>query len=125
MVPVLKEGWKPVFDEKKVDLGKAEEYLKDKIPKIDLAPRAPSIRDFLRYIWRATEVSPGPDGFSKNFWAAAPDWSARLWYHAFAHLSAGDSLDEGFNASIVAFIPKKERETDPREVIRESLNYGL
>ena len=119
MIPALMEGWKLFFEEKVVDLAKAEEYLADKVPKDDLYPRAPSVRDFLRYIWRATEVSGGPDGFRKNFWAVAPDWSAELWYHGFAFLSTGDQIVGGFDDSIVAFIPKKERETDPREIVRE------
>jgi hypothetical protein len=63
--------------------------------------------------------APGPDGFSRSFWAFVPVAVHQVLYDLYLHLLDLGSLPLGFNHPLFAFIPQAELAEDlPFSIVR-------
>ena len=108
MLKGLKEDWAPTFQQLSFDEKEAEEYLRDKVPLMQLIPWQVSPRDFEAYFRSAMVVAAGPDGIRVSFWKPLGE-ALHLLYGL---LSRGRKMGNGFNNSLIALLPKKAKDGD-------------
>ena len=117
----LRRAWAPVFKQPRFLEKEVEEYLVGKVPVLEFPSEAPPVYDdFWRCFSQMPNISPGPDRIPNSLWSGAGFESAFVAQACYSELAAGGRMHYHFNASDIAFIPKKTLAADDVEIIREA-----
>ena len=120
MIDDLRRLWKPTLKKKTIDVSGIEDYVQDRVrqfilPRI-LFPRIERFTGYVRYVWNAP---PGPDGVPDMFWRHNGHVGPLTLSLLFGFLCDGELVDDGFYASVIAFLPKEQHDGDDVQLARE------
>jgi len=120
----LGNAWQPTFDSKAFDHDKAQSYLNKvndfgEYSSNDIAP------DYWIYeeaISKGPSTQPGPDAIPYSAWKACGEVGIQTLLHVDRSLREGESPEENFNVSSMAFLVKGENDHDAVAILRDPLS---
>jgi hypothetical protein len=115
---LLADHWGPIFQERKIQAEAALQVM----PFIPVVPEGIAWEldriEFGELVARPRDGAPGPDGIPYSAWRCAGDPLLDVLFNAYEAFLQGTPLPEGFNNSLMVFIPKGEEESDRGTVAR-------
>ena len=115
--------WGKIFSHSKLEkgtLGDIWVFCKKHLTKWDFSSLPPpSPKDFLCFLERAVDSSPGPDGIPYSAWLDADGIGAETLFFVGLHFARGCAPPLWFNESVAVFLAKGSLADDGVEVIRE------
>jgi hypothetical protein len=117
-VALLAGHWGPIFQERKIQAEAA----------LEIMPFTPHVPEnivwkldkyaFGELVAKPRDGAPGPDGIPYGAWRLAGQGIFDVLFRAYEAFLEGTPLPEGFNHSLMVFIPKGEEESDRGTVAR-------
>ena len=122
MSEALAQEWAPCFAPMDPDVADAARILRGSASTFDFSDVPPPVpADYVRFLRRVPNSSPGLDGFPFAAWRETGDAGARHLWRTQCWMAQGLPMPWGFNDVIQIFIPKGALpEDEPRSCVRQA-----